>query len=159
MEYSNPIRVRIPDRSSVFTAELRAIRQAIEHISDPEQKQLIITDSLSVLTALGNRNNRSTEIENLSRKIRARRHNTTLLWVPGHNGIDGNEKADLEAKSALELHTTYSQTQQCRTCTLHTSPIYQACNSENTCPKTSLGPTKWLCPDGGWVTLAGHTDI
>jgi Reverse transcriptase (RNA-dependent DNA polymerase)/RNase H len=97
-------RARIPDRSSVFTAELRAIRHAIESVAYPQQKQLIVTDSLSVLTALGNKHNKSTEIENLSRKIRARAHKTKLIWVPGHNGIAGNEKADREAKLALELN-------------------------------------------------------
>jgi RNase H len=146
MEYLNPIRLRIPDWSSVFTVELRAIRQAIEHILDPKQKQLVITDSLSVLTALGNRNNRSTEIENLSRKIRERRHNTTLLWVPGHNGIDGNENADLEAKSALELNIQPNSTMSDMdaTCIINLPSVQQRKLMTKNLPRSYQVPlTRW----------------
>jgi len=32
-------------------------------------------------------------------------NNVRLVWVPGHGGVSGNEKADVLAKQAL-LHTT-----------------------------------------------------
>jgi RNase H len=78
--------------------------------TDTQQLQLIVTDSLSVLTALGNSLNRITEIANLAREVRRRQHKTKLLWVPGHNGITGNERADHEAKTALELNVPTNAT-------------------------------------------------
>jgi RNase H len=103
-------RARLPDRSLVFTAELRAVSGAMDKSTNTQQLQLIVTDSLSVLTALGNSHNRIMEIANLARKLRRRQHKTKLLWVPGHNGITGNERADHEAETALELNAPTNAT-------------------------------------------------
>ena len=45
--------IRLPDNSSIFTAEAKAIDIALYHIRDQSEKQFIIySDSLSVLKSL-----------------------------------------------------------------------------------------------------------
>ena len=49
--------IRLPDNSSIFTAEAKAIDIAFYHIRNQEEKQFIIfSDSLSVLKSLKNLN-------------------------------------------------------------------------------------------------------
>jgi ribonuclease HI len=40
--------------------------------------------------------------QSLRKLLEEERTKVTLLWVPGHMGIPGNEIADVEAKAALE---------------------------------------------------------
>ncbi|MFO7159859.1 hypothetical protein QJS76_13120, partial [Enterococcus faecium] len=35
--------------------------------------------------------------------------NLTVIWVPGHANISGNEKADLLAKMAVDIHPSWSE--------------------------------------------------
>ncbi|XP_062541044.1 uncharacterized protein LOC134209082 [Armigeres subalbatus] len=61
---------------------------------------------MSVLTTLEKRRINSKwkdDVINISNKIKLKGTEVVLCWVPSHIGIAGNEKADEEAKRALEI--------------------------------------------------------
>ena len=61
--------IRLPDNSSIFTAEAKAIDIALYHIRDQSEKQFIIySDSLSVLRSLKNLDHRNPLIQQIFRK-------------------------------------------------------------------------------------------
>ena len=61
--------IRLPDNSSIFTAEAKAIDIALYHIRDQPEKQFIIySDSLSVLRSLKNLDYRNPLIQQIFRK-------------------------------------------------------------------------------------------
>ena len=98
---------RLPANASIFSAEIKAIDLALDHIEQSRNTDFIIfSDSLSVLQSLNNRH-----IENpllldilLKHNDLAELNNIVFCWLPSHVGIKGNEKADMAAKSALTLH-------------------------------------------------------
>jgi ribonuclease HI len=63
---------------------------------------VIITDSLSTLTAINGNNHTKNPKTIKLREMDINIKQITLLWVPGHIGIAGNEQADEEAKAALD---------------------------------------------------------
>ena len=101
--------IRLPDNSSIFTAEAKAIDIALYHIRDQPEKQFIIySDSLSVLRSLKNLDHRNPLIQQIFRKYNylSSLKEIVFCWLPSHTNIRGNELADLEAKSALSLSIT-----------------------------------------------------
>ena len=101
--------IRLPDNSSIFTAEAKAIDIALYHIRDQPEKQFIIySDSLSVLRSLNNLDHRNPLIRQIFRKYNylSSFKEIVFCWLPSHTNIRGNELADLEAKSALSLSIT-----------------------------------------------------
>ena len=101
--------IRLPDNSSIFTAEAKAIDIALYHIRDQPEKQFIIySDSLSVLRSLKNLDHRNPLIQQIFRKYNylSSFKEIVFCWLPSHTSIRGNELADLEAKSALSLSIT-----------------------------------------------------
>ena len=101
--------IRLPDNSSIFTAEAKAIDIALYHIRDQPEKQFIIySDSLSVLRSLKNLDHRNPLIQQSFRKYNylSSFKEIVVSWLPSHTNIRGNELADLEAKSALSLSIT-----------------------------------------------------
>ena len=92
---------------SIFTAELHAIHMACKYIYSlqpvPEQV-LLLTDSKSVLQALakGGSNNRQRQQQQtlgLINSILNKNISLTMMWIPSHSGIRGNNIADSTAKS------------------------------------------------------------
>ena len=98
---------RLPDNASIFSAEIKAIDLALDHIEQSRSSDFIIfSDSPSVLQSLHNRH-----IENpllldvlLNNNELAELNHIVFCWLPSHVGIKGNEKADIAAKSALTLN-------------------------------------------------------
>lgn len=98
-----------PD-SSIFTAELTAILEALDAISNSvSTRHVIFTDSLSSLQAISSI--RSDTLNHaLIVKIKAKIHKVTnsslvlnhlqLVWIPAHRGISCNELVDSVAKAA-----------------------------------------------------------
>ena len=101
---------RLPDNSSIFTAEAKAIIDiALYHIRDQSEKQFIIySDSLSVLKSLKDLHHRNPLIQQILKKYYylSASKEIVFCWLPSHVNICGNELADLEAKSALSLVIT-----------------------------------------------------
>ena len=90
----------LPQYSSVFTAEIIAITEAIKYAHTQRGKFAICTDSLSSLDAISNLDN-SSYYSNLIRKLlNDKKNKVILIWVPGHMNIEGNEFADIQARSA-----------------------------------------------------------
>ncbi len=98
---------RLPDKSSIFSAELRAILLALDCADVSWKTQFILfSDSLSSLQAI---HNLKTD-HPIVRQV-LERHNRLSLsgkemifcWLPSHTGITGNDRADNAAKAALEV--------------------------------------------------------
>lgn len=98
---------RLPPESSIFTAELFAIHQALAYIlSSTKSVICICTDSLSSLQAieqLYNKNPLVQMVQHLLHLNQMANKNITMIYVPSHVGIDGNEKADEAARQATEI--------------------------------------------------------
>jgi ribonuclease HI len=96
------VKERLHDNATVYTAELRALKEATRIAgSSKEESHLIVTDSLSVLTALLNFKPDQTELEELM-ALAPQTPNAHYMWVPSHKSILGNEMADEAAKEATE---------------------------------------------------------
>ena len=96
---------RIPDICGIYTAELRAIYAALKYIKNNNiRKTVICTDSRSSVSALTSRyqygNGIVSGILGLLRSMK--HHQIKFLWIPGHAGIPGNERADKLAKLGLQ---------------------------------------------------------
>ena len=83
---------------SSFQAECIAMAKALDWISaNPSGgKSLIITDSMSMWQALQSNNWKDDDyhLHQIKSKVRAVDSKITLLWVPSHCNIEGNERAD-----------------------------------------------------------------
>ena len=96
---------RLPDHSSIFSAELTAIALALVQISSrSESCWVIASDSKSALQAIHNNKWQNPFVSQVASKLHAL--NSTgktiiLTWVPSHMGIRGNDQADTLAKLAL----------------------------------------------------------
>ena len=107
---------RLPDHATVFQAEVTAIAVAAQRLAatnQPEVKYVKFqVDSQAALLALDNPFVRSKTvacaIDSLNR-LTDTGAKVTLVWVPAHRGHEGNEKADVLAKSgACLLYTSPS---------------------------------------------------
>ena len=100
--------LRIPDGSSVFTAEAKATDLALDFIDNcfHHDKFLIFSDSLSVLKALNHTSSKNSQIQKLLEKHHKIANTKEILfcWLPSHVGIIGNEIADRKAKDSLHLN-------------------------------------------------------
>lgn len=100
------IRRRIADMTSIYAAESEAAKEALSWVANQAGvgAYLICTDSLSVVTALEKKTISSVwkdSMMSLYNRCVENRTVVTFFWVPSHVGIPGNERADREAKAAL----------------------------------------------------------
>ena len=95
----------------ILTAELVALRTALQEIRHNDVSFVICTDSMSALQTIlrfSPSHPIAQEIHVALRSLHMRGVKIIFMWVPGHMGILGNEKADRAAKEALsesELET------------------------------------------------------
>ena len=97
---------RLPDKASIFTAELEAIVSALRYIkiTGKNNKFVVLGDSKSVLQALLSKWDHHT-VQIIMRFLVFLHtvHKTVIFcWLPSHMGISGNERADSAAKAALQ---------------------------------------------------------
>ncbi|CAG5096395.1 Protein of unknown function, partial [Cotesia congregata] len=97
---------KLPKSFSIFSCEAYAIQKAVELSANLQlDKVLILSDSKSVLEALNNYNTRDSRIQSIQQKLQNRAqhgYHIILAWIPSHQQITGNEKADAAAKRALQ---------------------------------------------------------
>src|SRR6218665_1653294 len=105
-------KLRITDQSSVFTAELIAIEEALKLLFSKKIKEpvIIFTDSLSSVEAIQSQTSNSKpnfiiRIMKLLRSLYLENCSVTYVWIPSHVGIKGNEIADPLHKEATS-HST-----------------------------------------------------
>ena len=101
--------VRVSPDSSISSTELAAIEDCLLLLKTSYQGEdssiVILSDSLSAIQCLSNRNNAYHNrdiyrILSLISEFKDQGQQVTLVWVPAHVGIPGNEKADSLAKNA-----------------------------------------------------------
>ena len=96
--------------SSIYSAELRAIELALNHISNSRHNNFVVfSDSKSSLQALQNlwsNHPLVCRVLNLHSLLCRLNKNIVFCWLPSHVGIRGNEAADRAAKEALTLPVT-----------------------------------------------------
>ncbi|KXJ74657.1 hypothetical protein RP20_CCG013170 [Aedes albopictus] len=83
---------KLPNICSVFSAEAAAIFRAVSLPS--AVPILVVTDSASALQAIESTTNRHPFIQWIQRALEEGNKDVSFIWVPGHCGIQGNEKAD-----------------------------------------------------------------
>lgn len=90
----------LPHFTSIFSAEIIAIFEAIKLIKNSRDKHVICSDSLSALDAIANVVNNDYYISQIRNILIDKYPNIILVWIPGHVHISGNEFADHAAKHA-----------------------------------------------------------
>lgn len=91
-------------------AEAVAILLALEYaLAENYVDYLILTDSLTTVTCIQKENNSSDVINSIFLLIRINQlkgNRIHFIWIPGHNSIEGNEKADRLAKKIATTQTS-----------------------------------------------------
>jgi ribonuclease HI len=99
------IKKRILLQNTVFSAEQSAIIEAIQSEKNNRHEIVIITDSLRTIMAAENRTpTKKPKKQTIRKMLDHERPRITLLSVPSHVGIPGNEKADQAARRGYLNH-------------------------------------------------------
>ena len=100
---------RLPDGSTIFSAEAMAIILALEYYAAMpavEHDVVVYSDSLSCLQAIEGEDTEHPfvcRIMNLLWKLSDKGTHVRFCWIPSHCGIEGNELVDQKAKESLDL--------------------------------------------------------
>jgi ribonuclease HI len=115
------VQCRLPDHSSIFSAEAKAILLALEFVELQRSDRFVVfSDSLSCLQAIHYAKWSSPFVRDILEKchfLSLYGKEVHFCWIPSHVGIAGNERADSAAKDALQFaisdirlpHTDYKQ--------------------------------------------------
>ena len=99
-------KTKLKKEYSIFTAEAVAVLQAVKYVKvSAINKSIICTDSMSVLLALqsdGNAHPLIVDARDTLHELHETDNECIVLWIPGHCGIPGNEKADVGARMVTE---------------------------------------------------------
>ena len=93
---------RIPDDSTIFTAEAKAVDLALDFINTCD------ANNKTVLKAMNHTSSKNPQIQKLLEKCHEllTYKEIVLCWLPSHIGIQGNEIVDKQAKTSLSLEPT-----------------------------------------------------
>ncbi|KZS01741.1 Uncharacterized protein APZ42_001503 [Daphnia magna] len=98
--------------SSIFSAELQAIKQCLQMIYNNDQSYpgvIIFCDSspaiLAIKSSNPSENEAISEIRELMDSLMSSGTLTTLIWIPSHCGIAGNEQVDKLAVNQQAIET------------------------------------------------------
>jgi len=98
---------RLPDNSSIFSAEARAILLSLNIVRfSANDRFLILSDSLSCLQSIENQKLNHPSILEIIIHIHqliVDGKQLVFMWLPSHTGLAGNVSADAAAKAALNL--------------------------------------------------------
>jgi ribonuclease HI len=104
---------RFLNHASIFSAEAIAILLALDIFSQStEQHFVILSDSLSCVNAVENRNLEKPLVVEILERIHQQLHvdrRITFVWVPSHLGIAGNTAVDAVAKAGVSLPTSNAE--------------------------------------------------
>lgn len=99
---------RLPDHNTVFQAEVRAITECISWFSANARPTNvnIFTDSQMTINAITSKTVKSRTVLDCKNAINSYSEcgKVRIIWVPGHHGVRGNERANALAIRARELH-------------------------------------------------------
>ncbi|KAJ8962280.1 hypothetical protein NQ318_018259 [Aromia moschata] len=104
----------LPSHCSVHTGELYGILTAVNTITNTNKTVAICTDSLSSIHSINNiytQNPLAQNIQETCHVLASQNISVSILWVPSHVGIIGNERADQAAKEALNSDLTVKEVQ------------------------------------------------
>jgi hypothetical protein len=101
---------RLPNHASIFSA---AILLALDIISQStKQHFMILSDSLSCVNAVENRNFENLLIVEILERVHQQLHvdrRIAFVWVPSHIGIVGSTVVDALAKAGVSLPVTNAE--------------------------------------------------
>lgn len=106
---------RLPNESSIFQCEIYAVKMAIMTINslyDSSSNIVICVDSQAALKALDSFKISSTLVRECRDLLNSlgRQREITLMWVPGHSGVEGNDVADYVANCGADRHISWVET-------------------------------------------------
>jgi ribonuclease HI len=120
-QYEIVQKIKLPPEATVFTGECFGVYKAIDYVILMKLKNTVIfTDSKSSLLSINKFPFKLKPsypiICNIRMKLlecQSLGYSVTLAWIPGHQGIKGNEKADLLAKDAIRCGDIYPYMNYC----------------------------------------------
>jgi ribonuclease HI len=99
-------KLKLSNESSIHTAELYAIHQALCYSQTLDQKNIIIcTDSLSAIQAIRRispKNHLLHLIQKTLYETEKQDKSILFVWIPSHCNLQGNDKADQAARDAIQ---------------------------------------------------------
>ena len=110
---NSTVKHRLPEHSSIYTAELKAILIALTNIVQYSQQTFtIFSDSQSVLHGITDpfaKHPMITQIHTLLDALHKNNKTVSFCWVPSHVGIHRNEMADEAAKQSCSTELEPNQ--------------------------------------------------
>ena len=101
----------LPTNASIFTAEIQALKLAINIIRSSQLDNILIcSDSRSALQAVKNPYTNNPIVSSVQLdfdELLTSGRNIAMCWIPGHANIQGNETADKKAKLACQQTHTF----------------------------------------------------
>ena len=128
----NQILIPLPPEYSILSAELYALKMAINYTLElSANKAIIFTDSLSALHSIQNYHTAKQNplAQEIAKSIINSLNDVILCWIPSHRNITHNETADHCAKLALDItpiqNTPIPLSDLKKTIKLHSKSIFQ----------------------------------